>query len=301
MRIVVTGSSGMLGKATVQNLCASGHSVLGVDATPLADAPCRTFVGDLREPFTIHRALDQFGDRPDAIVHLANHRNAESAPGETVLRENLAMNTSVVMAALQRAIPRLVFSSSIQAFVGGIQRNLTGEIIYPDRFPIDESLPPKPMNPYGLSKLLTEHMLDHLCNTEQFQSPLAALSLRFPYLMPQHHIEMVAARTTPTDYRWGGAEAFAYLHMEDAAEAVRLACEARTQNHQVLWLAAPDPRTPESPAELATRFYESVPGVETVHQRNSFVDCSRARSTLGWEPTRTITLERAAHAARTTP
>ncbi len=261
---------------------------MGVDVSPRSHSIIPVHIADLRDPFTIHRVVERFNELPDAIVHLANHKNPESASAETVLRENLSMNTSVAVAALQLGIRRLVFSSSIQAFLGGIQRNIAGEMIYPSRFPIDETIPPYPMNTYGLSKLLTEQMLGHLTSATRFESRLTAFSLRFPYLMPQHSIDMVARRTGLTDYRWGGAEAFAYLHVDDAADAVYRACQVGGEGHTVLWLAAPDPRTPDSVCDLADRYYQHVDGIESVYVRQSFMNCDTATAILDWTPKRTI-------------
>lgn len=288
MRVVLTGCNGLLGRSTAQALISDGHQVVGIDVVPRNESPHPVYVADLRDPFAIHRAIERSGYIPDTIVHLANHRNPESASPETVLRENLSMNTSVAVAALQLRIRRLVFSSSIQAFLGGIQRNIAGEMIYPPRFPIDETILPQPMNTYGLSKLLTEHMLEHLSSPEQFESALTAFSLRFPYLMPQTSLEMVAARSGPTEYRWGGAEAFAYLHVDDAANAIVRASQVDIDGHRILWLAAPDPRTPESAADLADRYYQHVEGVEHVYETQSFMNCDLAKTVLGWIPERTI-------------
>ena len=49
MRVVVTGSSGRIGRYVVQELVDAGHSVLGADIAPLAGSPARTLRVDLTD------------------------------------------------------------------------------------------------------------------------------------------------------------------------------------------------------------------------------------------------------------
>src|SRR5690242_14703446 len=65
-RVLVTGSSGRIGRAAVQELLARGHAVRGFDRAPtpgLADM----VVGDLTDPAAVARAVDGVG----TLIHLA--------------------------------------------------------------------------------------------------------------------------------------------------------------------------------------------------------------------------------------
>jgi len=181
MRIIVTGCNGLVGRGASERLLSAGHEVSGVDVAPMAGRPHRVHVGDLRNPSEIHRAIDAAGWVPDAIVHLANHKNADTGPAEVVLRENLAMNTSVFSAAKDLGVPRVVFTSSVQAALGGIEREVRGEgPVLPERVPIDETVTPRPTNAYGLSKLLTERMLDGLTSTVGAKDAPAFSAVKMP-------------------------------------------------------------------------------------------------------------------------
>ncbi|MBL0926462.1 MAG: NAD(P)-dependent oxidoreductase [Phycisphaerales bacterium] len=298
MKILVTGSSGRLGSASCRRMVSLGHVVMGVDAVPgPADGAWPTVVGSLLDPFLIHRAFDRLGGPPDAVVHLANHTNSMVAPAEVVLRENLSMNSSVIIAAWQAGVRRLVFASSVQAFLGGIEApmtNLPGPPRVPPKLPIDESVPPRPTNVYGLSKLTTERLLDELTTWDRPAPPaagpprLSAVSLRLPYILTQKAFDMTLERRGPADFIWGGPEAFAYIHADDAAEAVRLAAERPIDGHQVIWVAAPDPRPGDSAARIVERFYASVPGSADAAARGSLMNCEKARSVLGWQAAHTL-------------
>lgn len=297
MKVIVTGCNGRLGSAVAETLLASGHVVVGVDIAPMPDRPHRVVVDSLLDPFAVHRALDAAGGEADAVVHLANHINSLVAPAEVVLRENQAMNTSVFLAAWGAGVKRIVFSSSIQAMLGGAEVDGSMSERVPLRLPLSEALPERPLNAYGLSKVLAERTLTSLCDGSTFGTrgsagAMTAVSLRLPYVLVPKAFDANANRTGQTDFIWGGAEAFAYIAREDAAEAVRLALEAPTAGHEVVWCAAPDPRTPESVEELAARFYSGVEGVEACVARGSFVDCSKAERVLGWRAARILREER---------
>jgi nucleoside-diphosphate-sugar epimerase len=294
VRVIVTGCNGKLGRSCVSALQAAGHEVFGIDVSPRAGAAVPVHVGDVRDPFTVHRAMDAFGGPPDALVHLANHTNSNVAPEETVLRENVAMNTSTMLGAIRAGTGRIVFISSVQAFLGGINRGFKGgPPTYPDRLPVDERCAARPMNSYGLSKLMTEQILSHLVDGERFETACSAASLRLPYILNEQSFAWATDKTGPTDYRWGGPEVFAYIHVDDAAAAVRMAVETEATGHEVFWVAAPDPRPAESVGALVDRYYSEVAGAAEAKARGSLVDTSKAQRLLGWRATRVLSEARA--------
>ncbi len=294
MRILVTGSNGGLGTALVRTLLERGHEVSGIDAVANPRTPCPTVVGTLLDPYTVHRALERFGT-PDAVAHLANHTNAQHAPQELVLRENMAMNTSVIMGALQAGVKRVAFSSSVQAMLGGIER--WGEpgdgAVCPPAFPISERTPAHPTNTYGLSKLLTEQVLDH-ASGQAMGFGATCVSLRLPFLLSDASFERNLQTQGLPDYRWGGCEAYCYLHIDDAADAMALALTGDLPSgHHVLWCAAPDPRGGATLEELVEAYYRDVPGADDALRDRSFHDCSSAERLLGWTPSRVLSRARA--------
>lgn len=295
MKILVTGSNGLLGGALAQRLARDGHDVFGIDAVARSDATCPVHVATLGDPYTMHRAFDRFGV-PDAVAHLANHTNAQHAPAELVLRENLSMNASVFMAALEAGTRRLVFASSVQTMLGGIER--WGEpgqgAISPPAFPISERLPARPTNTYALSKLMTEQALDH-ASGDAMGFGATCVSVRLPFILREAAFERNLTSQGLPDYRWGGCEAYCYLHVNDAADAMARALtrELPSGEHHVVWCAAPDPRGGATVSELVDAYYTDVPGAQEAAGRGTFHDCSRAHDLLGWSPERVLERARA--------
>lgn len=298
LSIILTGCNGRLGRGVGDLLCAKGHRVVGVDAAAAPGRAHAVVIEDLRVPSAIHRAFDRLGAVPDAVVHLANHTNAQAAPPEVVLRENLAMNTSVFMAAAQAGVGRVVFSSSIQAFVANYEVDGSMSTRRPHRLPLSEALEPRPSNAYGLSKVLSERMLDGLCDGASIKfhgregSALSAASVRLPYILTQQQFEGAAKNTAMIDYRWGGPEAFAYIHVDDAASAILAACTAPFSGHEVFWVSAPDPRVAQSVEAIVAQHYEGVPGAADAVRLGRLSDCSKAERVLGWKAVNRVTAER---------
>jgi len=298
MVVIVTGSSGHLGTAVCDLLLAHGHSVIGVDVRIRHDAPHPFLAADLGDPMAIHRALDMVPDGADAVVHLANHITSTGKPAGQILRENLSMNTSVFMAAYERGVGHVVFSSSIQAMLGGSEIDGSWSQRLPLRLPLDESIPCAPTNVYGLSKVLSEQMLDHLTNAERFgaashrsgpeSAHMSAVTIRFPFIVSDERLD--DARTTARSIggEKGVAEAFTYITRSDAADAVCRAVEATVTGHEILWCSAPDPRTEEGADHSIDRFYVDVPGAQQCRQTGSLVDCSKAHAVIGWRAVHTL-------------
>jgi UDP-glucose-4-epimerase GalE len=151
MRILVTGGAGYIGSHAVRLFLARGHDVWVYDnlskghrqAVP-AD---RLIVADLEELARLDQALVEH--RVEAVVHYA----AWSYVGESVqdpakyYRNNL-VNTLGLMDCLRRhGVKRFVFSSTCATY--GV----------PQKVPITEDEPQKPINPYGAGKLAVERAL----------------------------------------------------------------------------------------------------------------------------------------------
>jgi UDP-arabinose 4-epimerase len=152
VRVMVTGGAGYIGSHTARLLVESGHHVVVLDnlsrghldavrGLPFVQAD----VGDRR---AVVEALG--AHRIDSVVHFA----AFAYVGESVEKPELYFRNNVVetlglLEAMREAdVRRLVFSSSCATY--GV----------PERVPIDEAHPQRPVNPYGETKLFVEKMLD---------------------------------------------------------------------------------------------------------------------------------------------
>ena len=152
MNVLVTGGAGYIGSICVEELINSGHSVTVLDNLTeghrsAVDPRAKFIEGNLGDPKTVTEAIK--GARAEAIIHFA----ANALVGESMqnpgkyFRNNVASGLELLDAAVQNNVRKFVFSSTCATYGP------------PDRVPIDEDLPQRPINPYGESKLMFEKML----------------------------------------------------------------------------------------------------------------------------------------------
>ena len=167
MYVLVTGGAGFIGSHTVVELLQAGYEVVIIDnfsnSSPLVLSRIEGIAG--KRPLLIEgdirdRALldDVFKQHEiDAVVHFAGLK----AVGESVQKpleyyDNNVSGSVVLFEAMRDAgVKRLVFSSSATVY---------GD---PEEIPISENCPiGVPTNPYGMSKLMVERILQDLVVAE---------------------------------------------------------------------------------------------------------------------------------------
>lgn len=152
MKIFVTGGAGYIGSICVEQMADRGHEVAVLDNLTeghrAAIDPRATFYeADLADRDAVSRAVGEFA--PDAVMHFA----ANALVGESMtnpskyFRNNVSNGVNLLDAMVAHGVKRFVFSSTCATF--GV----------PEKMPIDESLPQRPINPYGESKLMFERVL----------------------------------------------------------------------------------------------------------------------------------------------
>ena len=151
--VLVTGGAGYIGAHVVAALCEQGWSPTVVDdlstgRREAVPAGVRLVKGDVGEAGLLDRLLAEL--RPAAVLHFAG---STSAPGSRTdpLRyydNNTGKSRGLIEAVLKApSRPSLLFSSSAAVYGA------------PDVARVDEDAPTRPLNPYGMSKLMTEQML----------------------------------------------------------------------------------------------------------------------------------------------
>lgn len=272
MRIVVTGSSGRLGRALLEQL-RGGHDVLAFDRVPPQDPRgVRVRLGD-------HLDLGQVAGAirgADLVIHLS----AVTYPGlygeEVQFASNVTGAFNVAEAAALLRIPKLVFAGSPSP-LGFMAPRDTFRISY---LPVDEDHPLMPHNAYGLSKLVTEEIL----KAWQRRTGASAVMVRPCYILtPEEWKERGQPRLD--DPRQASGNLFNYVDVRDAAQAFRLAAETDLPGYHVFFAGAPDALAREPLAVLLPRYY---PGTEKLAAGLTgtlpAISNARAEKILGYRP-----------------
>ncbi|MFZ9920172.1 MAG: UDP-glucose 4-epimerase GalE [Terrimicrobiaceae bacterium] len=151
-KILVTGGAGYIGSICVEELLNRGFEVAVFDNlseghAKAIDPRADFYQGDLADRSVLRHAFEQA--KPEAVMHFA----ANALVGESMtnpskyFRNNVASGINLLDMAVEAGVKKFVFSSTCATF--GI----------PDRMPLDETLPQRPINPYGESKLMFETVL----------------------------------------------------------------------------------------------------------------------------------------------
>jgi len=152
MKILVVGGAGYIGSVCAELLLDEDHEVAVFDNLTeghrrAVDPRAKFTQGDLADRNQIETALSSI--RPDAVMHFAaSALVAESmCDPSKYFRNNISNGLNLLDAMVATRVNRIVFSSTCAIFGP------------PDRLPIDEAAPARPINPYGESKLAFEKIL----------------------------------------------------------------------------------------------------------------------------------------------
>lgn len=154
--ILVTGGAGYIGSHVVKLLGEQGENVVVLDNLSTGNEEAvlyGTLVrGDTGDRELVSRVLKEH--RVDTVMHFAAHTIVpESVENPLKYYRNNTGNTLNLLQCCQDAgIDKVIFSSTAATY--GIPED--------DTKPCSEELPTAPINPYGMSKLMSEHMLKDL-------------------------------------------------------------------------------------------------------------------------------------------
>jgi len=152
MNVFVTGGAGYIGSICTEELLNAGHTVTVFDNLTeghrsAVDPRAKFIEGCLRDNKLVKQSL--LDAKADAIMHFA----ASALVGESMtdpkkyFHNNLVNALKLADAAVETGVKKFVFSSTCATYGP------------PDRVPMTEDLPQRPINPYGEAKLMFEKVL----------------------------------------------------------------------------------------------------------------------------------------------
>ena len=150
-KVMVTGGAGYIGSHAVLALCDAGYDVVVVDnlvtGFDWAVDPRATLVTMAVEDPAMAGVLRDHGVR--AIMHFAGSVVVPESVSDPLkyYRNNTAASRSLIESAVAAGVPHIIFSSTAATYGT------------PAKVPVAEGDPTVPINPFGMSKLMTEAML----------------------------------------------------------------------------------------------------------------------------------------------
>lgn len=152
MNVFVTGGAGYIGSICVEELLNAGHTVTVFDNLieghrSAVDRRAKFVEGDLSDEALVTRAIAD--SKADAAMHFAAYAlvgESMTNPGKYFIN-NVGNGVKLLNACIANGVKKFVFSSTCATYGP------------PDRVPMTEDLPQRPINPYGESKLMFEKVL----------------------------------------------------------------------------------------------------------------------------------------------
>ncbi len=287
MRYLVTGAAGFIGSHLCTALLEGRHDVTGLDSfTDYYDL--RLKEENVAASGVEVRRLDLARDTIelegfDGVFHLAGQPGVRSFGDvfDTYLERNLLASQRLFAAAAQAGV-RVVFASTSSVYGAS------------ERYPTTEDVLPRPISPYGITKLGCEH----LASAYERGFGLDAVVLRYfsvygPRQRPDMAFTRIAtclAENRPFHLFGDGLQSRSFTYVADVVAATVVAMERGVGTYNV-------GGGEEATMRETIALLEEVSGktLEVRHedvvagdQRRSLADTTRIRGDLGWQPSTTL-------------
>ena len=291
MKVLVTGGAGFIGSHVVDALVREDHAVIVVDDLSMGKREqvhpaARFYQVDIRR----REALEEVfrAEQPEAVNHHAAQGNLRRSMAEPSFDASVNILGSLILLELSLAysVRRFIYISSGGAVYGE-----------PQRLPVDEAHPVRPLSAYGVSKYSVEQYLDLF----GVDSGLSYTILRYanvygPRQDPRGEAGVVAifsrqmlAGERPTIFG-DGTKTRDYVHVDDIVHANLLVTRQGRGAGRVYNLGfereVSDRRIFEMVRSAVGVSVEPILAAKRPGEIDRIcLEFSRARAELGWQPT----------------
>ena len=163
MKVLITGVAGFLGSHLAQRLSTMGHEIVGIDNM------IGGYEDNIPKKITFHKndccdyeKMNSYMKGVDAVYHCAAtaHEGLSVFSPYEIGKNNFLASVSIFSAAISNKVKRIIFCSSMARY--GSQKT-----------PFTENMIPKPVDPYGISKVAAEDILKNLCELNNIEWVIA--------------------------------------------------------------------------------------------------------------------------------
>lgn len=272
LKVLVTGSAGLLGSAICDLLTATEVPFQTLDLNPKSHPGSQNhFIGLATDQQLLTQAISGV----DAVIHLAAIRNPNYGTPVAVFSNALATFT-VLDAASTAGVKRAVIASSFSATGLPFSNNP----IELTELPIDEGFVNQISDPYALSKNIDELTAKYM--TDRFG--MRVVAIRYPYI--GDHIELLPKRfdQIAADSTFGKKELWTYIDSRDAAYVAVDSVLNEDIAAGNYFVSASNLLGPIPATELVKQHYPTAKLAPSHGRFDSLVDCSKAAAKLKFQP-----------------
>lgn len=262
MRLLVTGSSGWLGRFACPAFTSAGHAVIGLDIAP---GPHTTIVGSVADRALVDRIFAEYGI--EAVIHCGGLHKPDIArfPAQAFVDTNITGTLNLLQAAVAAGHDRFVFTSTTSLMISqAIRDEVSDKAVW-----LNENTGPlEPRNIYGVTKLAAEG----LCRQHFLEHGLASVVLRTSRFFPEND----DTHETPSGPNLKANEFLnRRLTVEDVVRAHGVALEkAPDVGFDIAIVSAPPPFSRDDAGELKANAPAVIrryfPDVDEVYQRRGW-------------------------------
>jgi UDP-glucuronate 4-epimerase len=285
VRYLVTGAAGFIGSHLADRLRADGHEVVGIDSFTDYYDPARKRENaegvEVVEVDLVDADLEGLLEGVDGVFHLAGQPGVRASFGPDFghyVTRNVHASARLFEAAARRGA-RVVYASSSSIY---------GDA---ESYPTREDARPRPISPYGVTKLCVEH----LAYAHSRTGGLEAVGIRyFTVYGPRQRPDMAFTRVlealaTGREFHLTGNVSRSFTFVADAVSGAAAAME-RGAPGEIYNIGGGEEATMTEAIALA----EEIAGRELYVERHGAAigdpgrtraDVEKAARELGWQPT----------------
>jgi UDP-glucose 4-epimerase len=294
VKALVTGTAGFIGSTLAERLVRSGAEVVGLDCftdyypRPQKEANLATLLREPRFRFIESRIQDadlsDLLDDSTHVFHLAAQAGVRKSWGRdfhVYTVNNIEATQMLLEACVGKPIERLVYASSSSVY--------GDDVVMPMR----EDALPRPVSPYGVSKLAAEQ----LCHLYTVNHGVPTVSLRYftvygPRQRPDmgfHRFIRATMAGRPITVYGDGEQTRDFTFVADAVSATILAAE-RGVSGRVYNIGGGSRVTVNTVLDIIGRVTGRSPIIvreapQKGDMRHTYADTTLARADLGFQPT----------------